>query len=232
MKTRFFQRRSAVVLSLVIAGLVLVSTLTVTALNLRNVHASGTGVNGCFPTAGTKTCHFSGINSMADFSSSDPGSSCIYSWTSVFVSDNVVANEPGATSGTPFVAVNIFKFDQCSYTVLLDQSGMTTNVDFRHDASLQSASVNATVPTTDYLTGATSNFTISLQWRGVGPLSKVMDQQATRSQHLVLRTHYMGDTRAAIVSGTFSDGTTNYAATPALSTLYETQGGTLDLIQQ
>lgn len=232
MKMRFFQRRSAAVLSLVLAGLVLASTLTLAAFNLRNVHASGTGVNGCFPTAGTTTCHFSGINSMADFSSSDLGSSCVYSWTSVFVSDNVVASEPGVTSGTPFVAVNIFKFDQCSYTVLLDQSGMTTTVDFRHDASLQSASVAATVPTTDSLTGATSNFTISLQWRGVGPLSKVMDQQATRSQHTVFRTRYMGDTRTAIVSGTFSDGTTNYAATPTLSNIFETQGGTLDIIQQ
>ncbi|MGZ3601211.1 MAG: hypothetical protein ACXWQR_02220 [Ktedonobacterales bacterium] len=231
MKTRFLQRRFAVVLSLAIAGLVLVSTLTLTALNLRNVHASGTGVNSCYPTAGTKTCRFSGINATANFSSSDTGSGCTYSWTEVIVSDNVVSG-PGVTSGTPFVGVNIFKFDQCTYTVLQDQFGVTTDVDFKHDTSLQSASVDAIVPVTDSLTGTTSNFTIDLKWRGVGPLSKVMDQQATRSQHYVLRTHYTGDTRAAIVLGTFSDGTTNYAATPALSTLFETKGGTLDIIQQ
>ncbi|MGZ3637759.1 MAG: hypothetical protein ACXVCX_07970, partial [Ktedonobacterales bacterium] len=174
---------------------------------------------------------FNGINATAYFSPSDTGSSCIYSWTTVFVSDHVTG-EPGVTSETSFAGVNIFKFDQCTYTVVQDQFGIATNVDFKHDASLQYASIDATVPVTDYLTGTTSNFTISLKWRGVGSLSKVMDQQSTRSQHYVFRTRYTGDTRAAIVSGTFSDGTTNYAAAPALATLYSTQGGTLDIVQQ
>lgn len=232
MKATFFRRRFAVILSIVVASLVLAGTATLATLNLRHVHASGTGLNACFPSAGSSTCHFSGFTAYAQF---NPDSdSCIYTSASIFVADKVLRDQPGEPAGQPFISVSIFRLDTCAsgYTPLEDAYGTTTSVDIKHDAALGSASATATVPITDYYTQATSTVTIDLKWKGIGSLTNVIDRQAYGSGHFMFRTHFTGDSRAAVVSGTISEGTTNYAATPAMSYLYSTQGGALDIERQ
>ncbi len=128
----------------------------------------------------------------------------------------------------------IYKYDMCNYTDLEYGYGYTTTVDFTHDAAMESASVSATMllPTPAWDSTPPVNATINLKWKGVGPTTSNFDSSQTRAGHTLFRTHFTGDNRAAVVSGTFSDGTTNYAAAPTMSNLSVMQGGTLEINQE
>ncbi len=229
-------RRPWLTAGLVVASLVLVSTLTVAALNLRHVRASGTGGGGgyggyneCLYTGGDPACHFSGSVAQALFNTGGDGTNCVFTSMNVFVSENVIHNQPGTPTGAPHIFVSVFRYDNCAYTMLEDSFGYTTGFDYTHDASMESASVNATVPLTDYVTGTTRNVTLNLVWKGFGNVDSYMDNYEYQTGHTIFRSHFSADDRQAIVTGTLTDGTTSSSLGPNLARLYNAQGGTLDI---
>lgn len=239
MKRNVLLRRPWLTAGLVVASLVLVSTLTLAALNLHHVHAAGTGGGGggygfgCAPLNGASTCHFSGATAYAEYVQYPDSSGCIYSSAGMMVFDNLQSDQPGGPTGSPTLYVSIFKYDMCNYNVLEDGYGYTTAVDFKHDAALQSASVSATMQISDpYTSTPPINVTVNLTWKGVGSVTSLLDTYQLRTASTLYRTHFKADNRMAVVSGTLSDGTANFAATPTMSTLYNAQGGTLDIIRQ
>jgi hypothetical protein len=235
MKRNILPRRPWLTAGLVVASLVLVTALTLTAFNLRPVHAAGTGSDGpfggCTPVNGAPTCHIRGASAYAQYVTTD---GCIYSSAGMWIFENLESDQPGGFTGGPAMYAWVYKYDMCNFIDLEDGYGYTTAVDFTHDGGLESASVNTTMllPTPSWDNTPPVNVTINLKWKGVGSTTSYLDNYQFRNGSTMYRTHYKGDNRAAVVSGTFSDGTTNYAATPTMSTLYNMQGGTLDIIQQ
>lgn len=236
MKRIILPRRPWLTAGLVVASLVLITTLTLTAFNLRPVHASGVGSDiglGCSPTNGAPTCHFSGAAVFAQYVSGTDSTGCIYSQAGMILFDNIEHDQAGAPTGGPELYVGIWKEDLCSYTLLEDGSGYTTAPDFKHDAGLESASVNTMLQLTDPYTGTPPiNVTINLTWKGFGPVTSIVDGYQTRTAHSVYKLRFTADNRMAVVTGTFSDGTTNYAATPSMFPIYDSHGGTLEINQQ
>ena len=235
MKRNILLRRPLVTAGVSVASLVLVSTLILAGLNLRHVHASGTGGGGgggygCSPSNGAPTCHFKGASAYADYVNSD---GCIYSSAGMFVFDDVTSDQPGGPTGGPVMYVSLYKYDMCNLVDLEDGYGYTTAVDFKHDAALESASVTATIQLSDpYTSASPTNVTINLTWKGVGSVTSYLDNYQIRTSTSLYRTHFKADNRMAVVSGTLSDGTTNFAATPTMSALYNSVGGTLEIIRQ
>ncbi|MGZ6391581.1 MAG: hypothetical protein ACXWQZ_20275, partial [Ktedonobacterales bacterium] len=68
MKRNIMLRRPWLTAGIAVASIVLVSTLTFAALNLRHVHAGGTGGGGgyneCLYTGGDPACHFRGAGAQ------------------------------------------------------------------------------------------------------------------------------------------------------------------------
>lgn len=239
MKRNTLLRRPLVTAGVSVASLVLVSTLILAGLNMRNVHAAGTGGGGggygpaCAPLNGAPTCHFSGASAYAQYTNTS-SDGCIYTSAGMWIFENLVSDQPGGPTGGPVMWAWIYKFDMCNFTDLEYGYGYTNAVDFTHDAALESATVSATMqlPTPPWDSTPPVNATINLKWKGVGSVTSYLDSFQTRTGSTIYRTHYKGDNRMAVVSGTLSDGTTNFAATPTMSSLYVMQGGTLDIIQQ
>lgn len=236
MKRNILLRRPWLTAGIAVASVVLLSTLTLAALNLRHVHAGGTGGGGggygsneCLYTGGDPACHFSGAAAQTGFSIGGDGTNCIFTSANVFVSDNVVHSQPESPTGGPYIFVSLFRYDNCADTMLEDSFGSATGFDYKHDASMESASVNATVPVTDYVTGTTRNLTLNVVWKGFGNVDSFMDNYQFQTGHTVFHSHFSGDNRQAIATGTLTDGTTSYSFGPGLSRLYNARGGTLDI---
>ncbi|HEX8035209.1 MAG TPA: hypothetical protein VF510_15250 [Ktedonobacterales bacterium] len=213
----------------VVAILVVAGTLTLTALNLSHVHASGTGGGGCYPTSGP-ACTFKGHGGFADFESS---SGCVITDINVFASDNF-SRSSGSTTSTSDINLSVNSYNNCTGDYSYGWGYDTGTVQFSQGGNTLTAQGNITVDMYSGNYGGTSaglagsgtgggggststvTYTLNLTWKGFGTPTHSVSDYHTQSPGFIMQSHYTGTSQNAIVSGTLSDGTTNFAATPSI----------------
>jgi hypothetical protein len=219
-----------------LAGVVAVLFVAVSPFGARVAHGSGSGGGGCIATSGP-VCHFTSTNAVANYDSvSDDG--CTFTFASVQPFDSLT--RPGnVTSQAVFVTIN--KFDNCQGIILENasnfdpstgQSDFTGTIQF--GTKLSTASVVGTAPMFDSDTGALLFTTsIDVTWQGFGGTTTFIDSSHSRSPGFTSNTHFNGNTRSAVASGTLTDETGTNLATPATpnAELGDAKSGTVQIIK-
>jgi hypothetical protein len=198
-----------------VAGLLAVIVLPATG---RPAQASGSGPGGCFSNTGP-VCTAKGGDADAFFGSvSSDG--CIFSTAEIQPFQNLT--RPGnVTNQAVFVAISVF--DACNFVQLVEASNFdsttqdlnfTGTIDFGDQVS--TARVQGTATMFDFVSNTSFTATIDVTWQGYGPTTYAIDSLHSRAPGVIVNTHFKGAFRSAAASGTLSDGTTNFAATPTL----------------
>ncbi len=214
----------------VVAILVVAGTLTLAALNLHNVHASGTGGGGCYPTTNsTPVCTFKGHNGWAGFQNS---TDCVYNGVDVYVSDDF-SRSGATTNDSSWISLSTYSYNNCtgdySYgwgsdtgAVQLSQSGDTLTAQgnivvyvYTGNSGGTSAGLAGSGTGGGGGSSSTVTYTVNLTWKGFGVPSHNISDFHFQSPGFIMQGHYTGTSQNAIVSGTLSDGTTNFAASPS-----------------
>lgn len=188
--------------------LFLILTLTVSTL----IVATAPGATGA------ETAHFSfkGQFAEAEFFNVDP-SECVF--TDVFVTavDGRV-KEAGHPAVSSMAFVFISQFDDCTGTDLLAAEGEATLAAgaFQIDEGLTTATLNATIEVTDFLTDTSFPVDVSVSWTGSGPTFRQKDHFQLKTPGFKVNAHFDGTFRDAMAAGTVSDGTTDFTPDPAV----------------
>lgn len=199
----------------VVAALLAVIVLPATG---RPAHASGSGSGGCFSNTGP-VCTFKGGDASADFGSvSSDG--CVFTNAEIQPFQNLT--RPGNVTNQ-MVSVSISVFDVCGAGQLVAASNFDSNTqDLNFSGTIQfgdhlsTARVQGTAIMFNFLSNTTFTATIDVAWQGYGPTTRSFSSQHSRAPGVIANTHFNGDFRSAEASGTLTDGTTNFAATPTL----------------
>lgn len=138
----------------------------------------------------------------------------------------------GAMAGPSTGAtVYISRYDICNQTTLMGMSGMTTElpeVSFDVSRQLTTARLNTTIDAYDWSSNHAVPITVDVTWTGSGELNRTNDHYRYHGDGMMITTHYHGISRHAEVSGSVSDGTTNFIeGDTGYGTLMDTHGGTL-----
>jgi hypothetical protein len=152
---------------------------------------------------------FHGLSAQANFDNTD---GCIETFVFVDGFQNTV-NKQTFSGADVFIG----KVNNCTNTSLLNASGGTDSPSFQIDQELLSASLSATIPVTDSVSGNTFLVSVNMTWTST---SAIGHQNATSHYHtkgFTINSHSNADFRDAIASGTVSDGTTNYTPSGTLS---------------
>src|SRR5262249_11854988 len=168
--------------------------------------------------APNQTLHFKfmGLTSDAAFVSSD-ASGCIE--TFVFVTaTNGRFLVPGGPQATSRVSVSISQFDFCTFTDLLEAFGFANLPAgaFQIDKKLTSATLNASLTVTDFLTNANFAVDLSMNWTGSAGLSVSKDQNLIREPGLKINATFSGTTRQGTASGSVTANGTNLSPLPSV----------------
>ncbi|MGZ6392388.1 MAG: hypothetical protein ACXWQZ_24380 [Ktedonobacterales bacterium] len=212
-----------------VSSILLIGALLLTGVlpgATRPAHAATTPGRVCDLSAQHSVCTGRAVNASAFFQSND---GCLFTDVSVWAFQDL--SQSGATdpsAGTTDVMVDFSQEDTCNFTQTGWAEGKATGVDFQGDTTLNTATLNATVPLTDSYSGQPTGITLtlSLTWHGVGATRTGADNSRYRSPSGLMITRYVDTLRSAITVGTITDGgATNYAATPATySDLATSQG--------
>jgi hypothetical protein len=218
---------------LALAGsIVAVVSIAATATLLyshRTSHAAGAG---CDIPANQKsaTCNYSGRTAIA-FYDSIGGDGCTETSAFILVSDGTSRNPSFAVSSGTSVDVSLFVGNACdpSQPALVDAIGHADDVSFSIDKQLNAALLNATVTVTDYAQAGPTTYplTVNLTWTGYGTTAESTSGAThQRFGNWIINGHFQGDFRSATVSGSISDGSTDYGAVPVVSaSLQDAHGG-------
>jgi hypothetical protein len=146
---------------------------------------------------------FHGLTAFAEFDTNSPDG-CVE--TFVYVD---------GTQGHKSTEADVFvgQFDNCTQTLLLSAFGSASNPHFQVDKKLGSASLSATIPVTDEVSGTTLNVSVSVTWTALDALMQENGTFHFHSKGFIDNSHFNAAFRDANASGTVSNGTTNY--TPA-----------------
>jgi hypothetical protein len=112
--------------------------------------------------------------------------------------------------------VFIGQVDLRTSTTLMDASGGTENPTFQIDKDLLSASLSATIPVTDTVSGATFSVSVNMTWTSTSAIQHQNITQHYRTQGFTINSHSNADIRDAIASGTVYVGTTNFTPSGTL----------------
>lgn len=146
---------------------------------------------------------FRGENAYASFSSLD-ATGCIATDVSIWAGESVTKEGPGAPASRTEVFAYMSKIDICNdWTPLISASGMTSVADLDIDRT-RAASLEATIPLVDYISGTTTDLDVSLTWAGVG--EEFRGHSSGHDSYPGGMVHYRsnGSYRDATVSGTVS----------------------------
>jgi len=216
MKRRLLSSRRSV--KVVVAGSIAVVLLAIGAGVFfvprgHVVQASGSGDGApCFvPDSGTPVCHFSGyfVSAVATTQDTSTCSDGVITSFTLYAADNVTQTPPGRPTGSPLASVYYSRYDNCSYEYDYGY-GEILGADFKSTGNLGNATVNATIPLTQYGNSTGTTITLSLTWTGVGSIGTTIDTQQVRMGDVTTKTHFKGENRSAVVSGTVSDGVTTF----------------------
>ena len=168
---------------------------------------AGGGGGGTFKLKGqTANAHFSNVDQ----------SGCIYTDVYVYASEEIVSTQPGPGAPSSGASVSIYQFDVCTGTQLLGADGFIplAESDFQVAKKLESAGLNTTVTVFDYLSGSSYNVYVALTWSGISPIGHQTNQSHYQFAGCHQKYHSNGTFRFAQVSGSVSDGVTDFAASP------------------
>ncbi len=172
---------------------------------------------------------FKGLGASAFFSSVDE-SGCIFTQTSVFANEQTVRTQPGPSNPSSFVSVFISQFDSCTGTQLLaaDGSALLAAQDLAVSKKLESATLNTTVNMFESVSGGTFDVNVSLTWAGVSSIGHEMSQFHYRFEGCQQKSQNNGTFRLAQVSGSVSDGVTEYLESSFVDArVFSSKGGTI-----
>jgi hypothetical protein len=173
---------------------------------------------------------FDGLAATAFFSSTDP-SGCILSEVFLGAQDESQQVPPGPASTSRFAYTVISVYDFCTSTSLLDAAGLTSLADaeFQVAKTLESATLNTTIPVFVYGTGSTVDVGVAMTWTSTGEVSRLNDHNHVHfeSPEVIANSHILGVFRPTVASGTVTDGLTNFTPNPTISSfiLSEASGG-------
>lgn len=174
---------------------------------------------------------FSGDSADASFSQVD-ATGCIYTNVSVFANTGKNQNPPGAPGSQSSVGLWISQYDTCTATEVLTAfgSGVLGNQDFQLSNKLNSAMLNTAVNAYDYVSGATLNITVALNWTGIGDVNKGTWSSSTQAGKCKTSYRSTGSWRSAQATGTVASATTNYTPNPSVgASLSTTKNGSLEI---
>jgi hypothetical protein len=152
----------------------------------------------------------------------------------LFVARERVQIPPSLKSSGPFAFVEIVKFDttQC-FSLLMDAFGLVNlaEQDFQIDRQLTSATLNPiTIPVTDFVSGTSFDLNVAMSWTGQGDSIRSKDNSQLRIPGFSAYFRFDGVFRSATVSGSISDGITDFASLPlAFADLASVKTGEIDL---
>jgi hypothetical protein len=224
-RTRFLAISAVIgvlAISAVVASLVLLPSLS------HPVHASGSGGGGCFPTTGP-VCTFKGQTADATFEST---SSCTV--TDIFVFANANFSRSGGTTQTnTFLDLNTEVFNTCTGD-FTDGFGQSFNSTVQSSSGTLTAQGSVDVQTFNPDgTVSTTTYTVDLTWKGFGKSSRQVESFHFQSPGFITQSHFTGTTQSALVTGTLSDGTTNFAgSSPTFGESLSADSGTFVIIQK
>jgi hypothetical protein len=166
-------------------------------------------------------------SASAFFSDIGP-SGCINTGGSVFAFEDISHSPPGPGSSTAAVLIDLFQFDFCTDTPLLSASGSAelTDSDFQVAGNLDSATLHATVPMFDNVSGTAFDLTVDLTWTSTSSLGHQSSHIKVNFQGCHVNLKNNSAFRFAEASGTVSDGTTNFTPSPSTqATIFFAKGG-------
>ena len=170
------------------------------------------------------TFKFRDEGAFAFFSSVD---GCILTDVSIFASDSNSQTPPGPGSPSSGTGLFISQYNLCTGEQLLGAEGFAplADPDFQISGRFESATLSATVSVFDYVSGNTFDVFVDLTWTGVGSLSREGFKFRSHLPGCKVHTRFRGTFRSAEVSGTVSDGTTNFTLEPGSGAISLTKGG-------
>jgi hypothetical protein len=151
---------------------------------------------------------------------------CIQTDVVVFAGSSRIKDTGSPPDVEPMVNVTYSVFDICNLVLLRSGFGSTNVVNFQMDSGLVAAHASATVPATDDQNGTTINLYVNLDWSGVGDILNLRVKEFVDTPPFSVKMRAKGSFRDATVSGSVSDGTTNF--TPAGSAV----SATLQVVSQ
>jgi hypothetical protein len=183
--------------------------LAIVALTLAALgQASTAQATGLRPVSMFK---FKGLSANTSFDSFDT-SGCILSSLDVFTTEGMVGFSPGKKAPQSSTAIFLSQYDLCTDTLLLAAEGVTdlAEPDLQISPRLDSATLNTTVTMFDTLTGNTFDLSVDLSWVGVGPSSRQHSSFRFGDKDCRVISRFKGTVLVAEVSGTVTDGVTNF----------------------
>jgi hypothetical protein len=151
---------------------------------------------------------------------------CIQTDVVVFAGSATIKDTGSPPTVEPMVNVTYAVNDICNVILLRSGFGSTNVINFQMDSGLVAAHASATVPAGDDQNGTTINLYVNLDWLGVGDILNLRVKEFVDTPPFSVKMRAKGRFRDATVSGSVSDGTTNF--TPAGSAV----SATLQVVSQ
>jgi hypothetical protein len=183
---------------------------SVKALVVLALSASGVFVTSSVADArgNTTVMNLRGDLVNADFTETD---GCLE--TDVFVTANSgVEQDLPNTTHYAIAAVDIFQYNSCTATTVLDATGQVDSLPagaFQVSNQLDQASLNAVLPASDLVSGSTFDITVNVQWTGTSDITRSHSNtnEVYPGCHIINR--WKGSGRDANASGTVAGGGTD-----------------------
>jgi hypothetical protein len=178
--------------------------------------------------------HRTGYLALAEFVSTN-SSGCVVTTLPLYLRDGLLRDAPGRPDG-PFLDIDPLEVrNTCTGEMLLQAYGSTTAFDLRVEPQLAAATLTARVPMFDCLKvvcdcagegcpAPTFVLDLDLTWTANGKLQRLGEGADGRHEHFheiiggdVRNVAWNGVTREMVVTGTATDGATDYAREPSAS---------------
>jgi len=164
---------------------------------------------------------FHGNSALANFDSFDT-TGCIETSVILAGGDSITLTRPG-TGGpqqSPIIVAEIAQFNNCTGFSLLNAVAISNVANFHLAANLSSATLTASqIATVNEVTGTPFNLSVTMTWAGTGSITREATPFNFSVPGLRVNGIVVGFTRAAVATGTITDGTTNFTPTPSTSAM-------------
>lgn len=157
---------------------------------------------------------------------------CINTGTSVTVTD-MTTKVGGPPTESTDLFVNVWQWDSCNSTTLRSIFATVSlgPNEFVGSKKLDGATLVASVSGYDYATSSNVTLTLNLDWVGDGDIFRGMYQNNNWFGGIFFRQHASGSYRQATLTGTVTDGVTNYAAGSVWGQVWYSTNSSLTIVK-
>jgi len=135
---------------------------------------------------------------------------CIQTDVVVFAGSSKIKDTGSPLDVEPMVNVTYAVTDICNVVLLRSGFGSTNVINFQMDSGLVAAHASATVPASDDQHGTTIYLYVDLDWSGFGDILNLRMKDFVDTPPFSVKMRAKGSYRAATISGSVSDGATNF----------------------